>query len=143
MVRLFFVLALLTFSGTFAQEASPFNKSITYELDEALIRKDTASLANLLHNNLTMGHSNGWLETKSALLQTLTSGDLTYNSIIKKSDLLIYHQTEKLLSTRRAIDVSGFLGEASFEVQLNVMEIWIFENNRWQLLARQSVNRKK
>jgi len=143
MVRLFFILALLTFSVAFAQEASPFNKSITYELDEALIRKDTVSLANFIHNNLTMGHSNGWLETKTALIQTLASGNLTYNSIIKKSDLSIHHQTEKLLSTQRDIDVSGLLGETSFEVQLNVMEIWIFENNRWQLLARQSVNRKE
>jgi len=142
MVRLIFVLALFTVSSAFAQETYEFDTSVAYQLDEALIRKDTTMLSGLLHANLTMGHSNGWLETKPDLLQTLASGELTYKTILKSSAVTVFHQSDSLAVTRRNIDVNGLLQENAFEVQLNVMEIWIFENNRWQLLARQSVNRK-
>jgi len=142
MVRLFFVLAFFTISSAFAQETYGFDASVTYRLDEALIRKDTAMLSDLLHVNLTMGHSNGWLETKTDLLQTLASGELTYKTILKSSGVNIFHQSDSLAVTRRNIDVNGLLRENAFEVQLNVLEVWLFENNRWQLLSRQSVNRK-
>lgn len=143
MVRLIFVLAFFIISSAFAQETYEFDASVAYRLDEALIRKDTAMLSELLHANLTMGHSNGWLETKTDLLQTLASGELTYKTILKSSGVTVFHQSDSLAVTRRNIDVNGLLQENTFEVQLNVLEVWLFENNRWQLLSRQSVNRKE
>jgi hypothetical protein len=112
-------------------------------LDKALMQKDTLTLSALLHDNLSMGHSNGWLETKPDLLKTLVEEGVRYTSIETIGEPKIKYSSENLLTTRRNIDVSGLLNQTKFEVKLNVLELWIFENDDWQLLARQSVNRRE
>lgn len=113
------------------------------QINEALISKDTATLANILHKDLTLGHSNGWLETKTELPETLINEGVIYLSIKNKAPFTIHHATENLITTRRNIDVKGIYNNTEFDVKLNVLEIWIYENNRWQLLARQSVNKRE
>lgn len=110
--------------------------------DQALIGKDVSTLRRLLHNDLTLGHSNGWMETKSDLLQTLVSGNVVYESIEMIGEPLVYYETENLITVRRNIDVQGIVNEQAFNVKLNVLEIWIDEAGKWQLLARQSVDRR-
>jgi hypothetical protein len=112
------------------------------QIDKALIEKDTAALAYILHKDLTLGHSNGWIETKNDLLETLITEGVTYLNINNAESFTIHHTSENLISTRRKIDVNGLLNATPFEVKLNVLEVWICENESWQLLARQSVNRK-
>jgi len=112
-------------------------------INEALIAKDTSALAVLLHNDLTLGHSNGWLETKPNLLKTLVEEGVIYTSIETIGEPEIHYSSEKLKTTRRNIDVSGILSDTTFGVKLNVLEVWILENGTWQLLARQSVNRRE
>lgn len=112
------------------------------QINEALITKDTSALAKLLHKDLSLGHSNGWIETKSDLMETLINEGVTYLKIENAEPFSIHHTSENLISTRRKIDVTGLLNATPFEVRLNVLEVWIYENDNWKLLARQSVNRK-
>ncbi len=123
------------------------NQSIVFNpfyllLDNAFVAKDTAALNNLLHENLTLGHSNGWLETKTDLLITLVDEGVIYTSIKTIGEPEIHYSSKKLKTTRRNIDVSGIVNETPFDVKLNVLEVWILQNENWQLLARQSVNRR-
>lgn len=111
-------------------------------LDKALVQRDTLTLNKLLHNNLSFGHSNGWLEKKNDLLRTLKTEKVSYLSIDQVSTAIIQYQKKDLISTRRDIDVKGLLEGKSFDLKLNVLEIWIKERGEWQLLARQSVKRK-
>lgn len=111
-------------------------------LDRSLVNKDTLQLNKLLHSDLSLGHSNGWMENKQGLLQTLMDEGVIYKSIQPTGILEITHRSEKLLTTRRDIDVEGIVNDNHFSVKLNVLEIWTCENGYWQLLARQSVNRK-
>jgi hypothetical protein len=113
------------------------------QIDEALIAKDTSALGVLLHNDLTLGHSNGWLETKSDLQKTLIEEGVLYRSIELIGEPEIHFQSGHLISTRRDINVNGIFNSTPFEVKLNVLELWIYENGNWQLLARQSVNRRE
>ena len=112
------------------------------KLDHALIVKDVPTLQNLLHENLTLGHSNAWLETKPDLLKNLRDGRLIYKSIETIGVPRIFHQTENLITARRNIDVQGTVEGFGFKVKLNILGIWVFEQGRWQLLARQSVDGK-
>jgi hypothetical protein len=66
-----------------------------------------------------------------------------YTSIETIGEPEIHYSSEKLKTTRRNIDVSGILSDTTFGVKLNVLEVWILENGTWQLLARQSVNRRE
>lgn len=112
-------------------------------LDKALIQKDTLTLNNLLHTNLSIGHSNGWLEKKSDLLQTLKTEKVIYLVIDPVGAARIQHQTKDLITSRRDIDVNGLFEGTVFNMKLNVLEVWIKERGKWQLLARQSVKRKE
>lgn len=112
-------------------------------LDNALIQKDTLLLRKLLYDNLSLGHSNGWIETKTDLLQTLVTSGVIYHTIQISEPPIIKYKSENILTTRRDIDVDGIVNNTPFSVQLNVLEVWIQNNGVIQLLARQSVNRKK
>ncbi|MEX0997701.1 MAG: nuclear transport factor 2 family protein [Flavobacteriaceae bacterium] len=134
-------------TGLFAQEKDFFvSEEINLkmsQINEALMEKDTASLAILLHDNLTLGHSNGWLETKSGLLKTLVEEGVIYTFIETIDEPEIHFTSEKITTTRRTINVSGIVNDTPFDVKLNVLEVWILQNNHWQLLARQSVNKRE
>jgi len=142
---LFFFILLIAFSCGIQKEKSQSRefKSIFQTLDNAFIAKDTSVLSNLLHQNLSLGHSNGWLETKPDLLKTLIDGGVIYTSIETIGEPKIHYSSEKLKTTRRNIDVSGIVNETPFDVKLNVLEVWTLENSNWKLLARQSVNRRE
>lgn len=112
------------------------------QIDEALIAKDTSALAKLLHKDLTLGHSNGWIETKSDLPKTLIEKSVIYSTIELIGAPEIHYHSENFITSRRDINVVGIVIDTPFDVKLNVLEIWICEDDNWQLLARQSVNRK-
>lgn len=110
-------------------------------LDEAMLRIDTVALRQLLHEQLSVGHSNGLVENKDELLQHLRSGYLKYSSIAQegKADIRF---VEHVATVRREIKVSGSLQGTAFDVTLQVLEVWLLANKRWQLLCRQSIRKK-
>lgn len=139
-------LSFIFLIGQCSQEAALSNQEEISlkmaQIDQALIAKDTSALAKILHKDLSLGHSNGWIETKKYLLETLINKGVTYLKIENAEPFSIYHTSENLITTRRKIDVTGLLNDTPFDVKLNVLEVWIYEDENLQLLARQSVNRK-
>ncbi|MDZ7614459.1 MAG: hypothetical protein U5K51_12740 [Flavobacteriaceae bacterium] len=97
----------------------------------------------MLHGNLSFGHSNGWLEEKSDLLQTLKTEKVIYLVIDPVGAVLIKYEAKDLITSRRNIDVTGLFEGTEFNLKLNVLEVWIKKAGKWQLLARQSVKRKE
>lgn len=142
------VVALLALIAVACKQAPETDAKGTIEnhmrsMDTALMEQDTLTLATLLHDDLTLGHSNSWIEAKPGLLETLVQGGVVYESIRIAGSPAFHYQSDNLITTRRDLDVEGVVNETSFSVQLNVLEVWIFEDSSWQLLARQSVNRKE
>ncbi len=137
-----FLLGMLTQAQNIEQKEPHWIGDYFLLLDKGLMEKDTLTLSTLLHRDLTLGHSNGWIENKPDLLKTLANNGVEYHSIEITGTPIIKYYSDSLLTTRRDIDVAGIVNETSFKVQLNVLEIWICEEGNWQLLARQSVNRK-
>ena len=108
-------------------------------LEFNLIRKDTAALNNLLHEKLSFGHSNGWIETKESLLNSLPTSKVKYISFSPKADVEAEFIEDKIVVLRRKQTVIGEYEGEHFDVDLKILEIWIKENKEWYLLARQSV----
>lgn len=104
-------------------------------MQKALVAKDTAQLKQLLHKDLTYGHSNGWVQTKADVLKDMTGEKLAYEKI-ESSDVkwtvsgnqAVAHGTSHI---RYSLD--GKPGE----LQLHVLQVWVKTNRGWQLLARQ------
>lgn len=139
------LISILISKNLFAQEihAIPPNTTpvwaMSNKLDDALLQKDTAKLQNLLHKDLTLGHSNGWLETKESLLKNLPTSKIHYHEFKTIEEPKIHHSSKNLKTISRKLTAIGELEDYDFDVDLQILEIWIFEDDRWQLIARQSV----
>lgn len=133
---------LFIYSCASAQRTTDGVTNAVYAFNKAIIVKDTTALNKLLHNSLSYGHSNGWVETKAEQKANLFNGTITYHKIDQPE--LQVTVTGKTATVR---------GNGSFDVDykenkhivfdLNVMQTWIWEKGRWQMLNRQSVSNKK
>ena len=128
------IIVLLISSVSFGQTS--FLKDAVSKLDKALIEKDTATLKQLLHKNLTYGHSNGWVETKDDVVNDLTSGKLVYYTI--KSDSIAWKTDANWASMRSKTKVEVSVNNNRTELNLHVLQVWLKTNKGWQLIARQS-----
>jgi hypothetical protein len=134
MKLLFLILFLLVNTTLFAQTS--FLKEAVVKLDKALITKDTVALKQLLHKDLSYGHSNGWVETKEDVIKDLMNGKLDYSKIESKD--LKWTVSKDVASLRSTTAIKYVLDGKPGELKLHVLQVWLKASNRWQLLARQS-----
>jgi hypothetical protein len=131
------VLSLLFFLITLTAGAqTEFLKQAVVKLDVALVKKDTVVLNQVLHNELTYGHSNGWIETKRDVISDLVAGKLVYKKIKTKEQQWKTGKDWATLRTKTEIEYVMDGKEGSLE--LHVLQVWLKTNKGWQLLARQS-----
>ena len=119
--------------GSFAQRNV---EGSVRDLDQALVERDTTFLKDLLHDELSYGHSNGWVETKAELLQHLFNGKLVYKKI--ESKLLTRNNADSVTIVRAESNIKYVLDGKEGELKLLVMQVWMLNKNGWQLLSRQS-----
>jgi Domain of unknown function (DUF4440) len=127
-----FLLLLLTHT---AGAQTEFLKQAVIKLDQALVEKDTVVLSQVLHNELTYGHSNGWIETKREVIKDLVTGKMGYTKIKSKDHVWRTGKDWATLRTKTEIEyvVDGKPGN----LELHVLQVWLKTNKGWQLLARQ------
>lgn len=125
---------VLISSLTFGQTS--FLKDAVVKLDKALIAKDTVVMKQLLHKDLTYGHSNGWVETKADVIKDLASCKLAYNKIESKD--VKWTVTNDVSTIRSTSEISYQLDGKPGELRLHVLQVWLKTNKGWQLLSRQS-----
>ncbi len=132
MKQLLVILLFFVSVGSFAQ----FNvQENTKFLDEALVKRDTVMLNKLLHQNLSYGHSNGWVEKKDELLRHLFNGKLNYNSIESKE--ISSEQTGDITMLRIESNIKYVLDGKEGALKLHVLQVWIRVAHEWKLLGRQ------
>jgi hypothetical protein len=135
MKHILFILLICLFSvNGFAQTS--FLKEAVAKLDKALIAKDTIILKQLLNKDLTYGHSNGWVETKTDVINDIISGKLSYYTIdgIDVKWILSNNVATMRNTSFIKYEKDGKPGE----LNLHVLQVWLKTNKGWQLLARQS-----
>ncbi len=132
----FFFILLIGLSPVFCVAQTSFLKDAVAKLDKALIAKDTVVLKQLLHNDVTYGHSNGWVETKADVIKDLVTGKLAYNKIETKS--IKWTITNNVATMRNSSEISYELEGKPGELHLHVVQVWLKTNKGWQLLTRQS-----
>ena len=129
------ILFLCVCSITYSQKDSVLIKQ-SILLHQKLISNDEA-LPGYLDENLTYGHSNGWIETKTDVIADLKSGKIKYNEI--KEDSMTEVVEDSLGYVRFVGNFNATLDGKQALVHLKVLEIWRKKNNSWQLFARQAV----
>ena len=128
------ILFLLVYSLSLAQTS--FLKEAMAKLDKALIAKDTITLKQLLHKDLSYGHSNAWVETKEDVIKNLISGKLAYSKIESKD--FLWTASKDWATVRTTSAINYLLDGKEGTLQLHVMQCWLKTNKGWQLIARQS-----
>jgi hypothetical protein len=134
---LFGFLVLFLFNISFAQIDSIGLKNAMQQLDKALLQKDETVLKSVLHKDLSYGHSNGWIQSKSDILNDFTSGKLTYSKIENNSSAIIVI-TKEYATVKTNTNAEGAVNGTAFKLTLHIMQFWIKTKKGWQLIARQS-----
>jgi hypothetical protein len=99
-----------------------------------MVNKNLDSLAQVLHPNVQYIHSNGLTESRSDILENLSSGKLQLISVtIKNADVRIVNQLAIVTGTGTFV---GKINEKDFEVELLYSEVWVFVEGQWLLLQR-------
>jgi hypothetical protein len=138
MMKLFFTIALF-FTGlvAIAQTDSSSLKDALTGLDKALLSKDEKTLQQLLHKDVSFGHSSGWVQNRNDIFADFKSGKLVYHKL-ENSSVIIVSQNKKWATVRINTNAEGELDHKPFQLKLHVLQVWMKTKKGWQLLARQS-----
>jgi hypothetical protein len=131
------LLSIIVFRS-FAEQ--PDNKSLGHaikDFDRALLTKDSVTLRWILEDQVTYGHSNGWIESKKEVIADLFNGKLTYKEIRPNDQQVVIEG--KAASVRYNVEIDVLMDGKSMQFKLKVLQMWLWENEHWVLLARQSV----
>jgi hypothetical protein len=130
-------LVLFLINSSYAQVDSVGLKNAMQQLDKALLQKDEKILQTVLHKDLSYGHSNGWIQSKSDILNDFTSGKLSYNKIENNSSSIIVI-TKEYATVKTNTNAEGVVNGTAFKLTLHIMQFWIKTKKGWQIIARQS-----
>jgi len=103
----------------------------------ALEKRNIVSINQQTDKALSYGHSNGWVETKTGMLDNLKSGYLKYNSFAM--DSLSFSINGNMASARFVADINVAMKGTAATYHLKVLEVWVKKSNRWVLFARQAI----
>jgi len=131
------VLVLFLFNSTYAQVDSVGLKTTMQKLDAALMQKNETELLVVLHKDLSYGHSNGWIQSKSDVLNDFKTGKLVYNKIENNSSAIL-SINKKWATVKTNTNAEGAVNGSAFKLTLHVMQVWMKTKKGWQLFARQS-----
>lgn len=130
-------LTLFVSSLVIAQDTVALKKA-TASLNKALLKKDTVVLKLLLHNKISYGHSNGWLQSKKEMISDFAKGKIEYTLIeqVGSEKYTIHNNT---IAVNSITKVAGVVNGNAFNMNLQVLQVWKKIKKQWVLIARQSV----
>ena len=121
-----------TWKSLESNPAAPINILQGTQLLDSLMQNNYPTILDLFSDNVSFGHSNGWVQNKDDFKTDFESGKVKYQSV-KQSELA---------NIRRIIAVKGLYKNEIFTMNLSVLELWIREKGIWKLWSRQSVGLK-
>lgn len=103
---------------------------------QAMIKKDGAALAPLLHDDLSYGHSNGLNETKTEVMQVLPK--VAMESYDMSATTVRTYGNTALVKGKVDIRNKNATGGGSTLINLDILQVWMKSPQGWQLVARQA-----
>jgi len=130
------ILSLFISLNVFSQDAAGLKEAIT-GFNTALVNKDTVALKTLVSDKLSYGHSNGWIQTKKNIVDDLYNGKISYTTIGQgEEDIVLEGNTA---CVRNEASIVAVMNGKTLQFKLKVLQVWIWNEDGWKLLARQSV----
>jgi ketosteroid isomerase-like protein len=107
------------------------------DFHQALVKKDYDALNKQMDKALTYGHSNGWIQTQSDMVNDFVSGLITYHSI--KEDSVKVGISGDAAYVRFIADINSTLRGNNSNNHIKVMEVYVKKGNDWVLFAIQAI----
>ncbi|MBL7792034.1 MAG: nuclear transport factor 2 family protein [Saprospiraceae bacterium] len=103
----------------------------------AQVKKDTVLLRRILSDDLVYIHSNALVETKSDFLHSISTGNITYNSMQPEPGRAIRNYGKTGISNG-IVQVKGLIQGKPFEVRLRYTAVYVKQKKTWRLVSWQS-----
>ena len=137
------ILFLVLVTSTFAQKANSLDlEKCVADLNAALVNRDTFRLRILLRDDLHYYHSNGWQQSKTDVMEDLYNGKLTYKKI-NASNQSLHFISKDLASVQLTAEIDALLNSNPMHLVLDVVQMWSWKNNRWEMFSRLSKREQK
>lgn len=134
---LFLLLLLLSTVAVKAQTAEESKIIQTLEVwKKALFEKNGEVLKEVLDDNLSYGHSNNKIETKTDFIEAVTSGRSLYKTM-ETPDMWIRISGKTAVVRHKMLADIVDDGKA-MHTNLGVMQVWVKKKGKWLLLGRQA-----
>ncbi|WP_313599824.1 nuclear transport factor 2 family protein [Epilithonimonas vandammei] len=142
-MRFLTLLFCLFFFVGFSQTYSKKEKALLIQVSklDSLMENNNSKILELFSDDVSFGHSNGWIQNKDDFKKDFESGKVKYQSV-KQTELKEFKIKNKFANIRRIIAVKGLYKNETFEMKLSVLEFWIQQKGIWKLWSRQSVSLK-
>ena len=108
---------------------------------DAMIADDTGALDALLHEELVYTHSNGKVDTKSSLMETLAQGDIDYLKIERGAEAVRLGRNAGVVSAPVEMEVAA--GGQLHQITGVFTAVYFWQDGRWQLVAYQSASSRR
>jgi hypothetical protein len=135
------ILTLLFVGYAFAQQKTNVDSvklvKTIQEFHQALVNKNTISINQQTDKALSYGHSNGWVQSKTALIKDFETGLISYSSFKEDSIQLFFN--DKMANVRFVANIGAVMNNTESNYRLKVLEVWVKKGNRWVLFARQAI----
>lgn len=112
-------------------------KQAVKTLHSALVNNDTVMLEKITENDLTYGHSNGWVQLKTDVIKDASSGVLVYKGY--EEDSIEIKMNKNVAAVRFTANVDVVMKGTAGKYRLKVLEVWMKRSGMWRLFARQAV----
>jgi len=123
---------------SFAQVDSVSLKKAMSDLDKALVSDDEKVLTQLLNDNVSYGHSNGWVQNKNDIINDLKSGKLVYDKLEDVSEGVVAINNN-WATVRTITNAEAKMNGNTIQLKLHILQVWLKTKTGWQLIARQGV----
>jgi ketosteroid isomerase-like protein len=102
-----------------------------------MVDADKTTLEQLTSDELSYGHSNGMIQTRSEFVESLVSAKSDFVTIeLSNQTIKVYGKTAIV---RHILSAQTNDGGKPNTVKLSVLLVWQKEKAQWKLLARQAV----
>ncbi len=104
------------------------------DFHNALVQNENVN--TYLHDSLSYGHSNGWIQHKADVVEDMRS-KISYYLFTEDSMQIV--QSKKVFYARFNATVDAALYGNRMVFKLRVLEVWKKQSGRWLLFARQAI----
>jgi len=136
-------ICLVCFVFGFSQNYSKNEKALLSQISklDSFMQNNDSKILQLFSDDVSFGHSNGWVQNYQDFKTDFESGKVKYQSI-KQAEFKELKLKNKFANVRRVVAVKGLYKNELFEMKLSVLEFWIRQKGIWKLWSRQSVTLK-